>query len=514
MKVSLKILLMLAIVTSSTPSHAQLGDLFRKLGDAVDSVVKKIETSNEETKSESTATETDESKKIVSTEDESKKIVSTEQKNTTNKSNFDPNTLSVDEIKLYVVGKWGSCNDSTIKNGSYIFLDEKKQLNIEFYRDGIRIVSTTLSSIEKIKINNKNLVRLTGRIFQYQSEFYKQTKKSRPIQTVWDIGVQDSLRVVQRTIWESPEIWADGGGPRSEEIKDGRLSNGNQVSAIERCQVISENKKDTNLTNSDGNNNFGIKGFVLGGALPKNIKFNNTITNRLDDGNLVTTVIFDTTILEVPFRGLANLLNDKIAYVLFFDRILDQELSKKEEYTDYFKTTRKLGPLTSYDFSKVSNDLVVLINSSLSNPKGQPKITKKVIDIPIAGICYQYVLLKKLNNNSDKGLETMSSGCNITQKLLEGQCRNCKSTSYEFAWKSKTTDVFVQTIVPESKDMPFAMNYLQITYQDIELQRLLKQINDKQNIQAETQKKKLLDDSKQRELQMNRERDDSRKKDF
>jgi hypothetical protein len=124
------------------------------------------------------------------------------------------------------------------------------------------------------------------------------------------------------------------------------------------------------------------------------------------------------------------------------------------------------------------------------------------------------VLLKKLNNNSDKGLETMSSGCNITQKLLEGQCRNCKSTSYEFAWKSKTTDVFVQTIVPESKDMPFAMNYLQITYQDIELQRLLKQINDKQNIQAETQKKKLLDDSKQRELQMNRERDDSRKKDF
>jgi hypothetical protein len=513
MKVSLKVLLMLAIVTSSTPSHAQLGDLFRKLGDAVDSVVKKIETSNEETKSESITTETDESKKIVSTEDESKKIVSTEQKNTTSKSNFDPNTLSVDEIKLYVVGKWGSCNDSTIKNGSYIFLDEKKQLNQEFYRDGNLIVST-VSSIEKIKINNKNLVRLTGRIFQYQSEFYKQTKKSRPIQTVWDIGVQDSIRVVQRTIWESPEIWAGGGGPRSEEIKDGRLSNGNQVSAIERCQVISENKKDTNLTNSDGNNNFGIKGFVLGGALPKNLKLNSTNTKRLDDGNLVTTVFFDTTILEVPFLGMATLLNDKIASVAFFDKILDQEFSKKEEYTDYFKRTRKLGPLTSFDFSKVSNDLVVLINSSLGNPKGQPKITKKVIDKPIAGVCYQYALAKMINNNSDKGFEGLGTTCNYIQNLVEGQCRNCKSTSYEFAWKSKTTDVFVQTIVPESKDMPYAMNYLQITYQDIELQRLLKQISDKQNIQAETQKKKLLDDAKQRELQMNRERDDRRKKDF
>jgi hypothetical protein len=504
MKVSLKVLLMLAIVTSSTPSHAQLGDFFRKLGDAVDSVVKNIETSGEETKSENASTETDAFEKIVSAE----------QKNTSKKSNFDPNTLSVDEIKVYTVGKWGSCNDSTKKNGTYIFLDEKKQINAEFYRDGNLIVSTTASSVEKININNRNLLRLTGRTFQYQSEFYKQSKQSRPIQTVWDIGVQDSIIVVQRTIWESPEIWAGGGGPKSDEIKDGRLSNGNQVSAIERCQVISENKKDTNLTNSDGNNNFGIKGFVLGGALPKNIKLNSADTKKLDDGNLITTAFFDTTILEVPFIGRAILLNDKIVSVLFLDKILDEEFSKKEEYTDYFKRTRKLGPLTGYDFSKVSNDLVVLINSSLGNPKGQPKITKKVMDRPIAGVCYQYMLLKKINNDSDEGIETVLSACNIIQKLVEGQCRNCKSTNYEFNWKSKTTDVFVQTIVPESKDMPYAMNYLAIFYGDIELRRLLKQVTDKNNIQAETEKKKLLDDAKQREIQMNRERDGRRKKDF
>lgn len=479
----------------NTPSHAQQGDLFRKSGDAVDSVVKKIESASTDI-------------------DESIKNVSTEQKNNSIKSSFDPNTLSVDEIKVYLVGKWGACNDTTQKNGSYMFLDEQKQINSEFYIDGNLTFLGIYSSVEKININNKNLVRITGRIFDYQSEFYKQSKQSRPIQIVWDLGVQESIRVVQRTIWESPEIWPDGGGPRLEVIKDGKHPNGTQARSIERCEVISDDIKDKNLTNSNGNNNFGIKGFVLGASLPKNINIKRTNTVRLADDNVITTVAFETTILEVPFLGTANLLNDKIASVWFFDLITPREFEKKEEYTDFFKRERKLGPLTSYDFSEVSNDLVVLINSSLSNPKGQPKITKVVSDKPLAGICVQYPIWKRLNGDSDKGIETIISSCNFLQKLVESQCRNCKSTGYSFQWKTKATEVEVSTVVPESKDMPFAMNYLFIQYHDRELLKILKQTTDKLGKEVEMQKKKLLDDAKQRDLQMNRARDKKRKNDF
>ena len=512
---SLRVLLMLIAMTLSTPSYAQLGDLFRKLGDAVDSVVKKIESSSDETKSESTSSDESKSENISSQTQETKKISSsTDQKTLTSKLNLDPNKLSTDEIKIYLVGKWGFCNDSAKKNGSYIFLDEKRQLNTEFYRDGNLLVSSTITSIEKITVNNKTLIRTTGRVIQYQSEFYKQNKQSRPIQTVWDLSIQDSIKVMQRTVWESPEIWAGGGGPRSEEIKDGKLSNGTQVSPIERCEVLSDNRKDNNPTNSVENNNFGIKGFVLGGALPKNIKLTSTSKKRLDDGNTITSVNFETTILEIPFTGIAILLNDQIATVFFLDRITIEEFSKKEEYTDYFKRTRKIGPLTSYDFSKVSNDLVILINSSLGNPKGQPKSTKKINDKPIAGVCNQYAIYKQLNDNSERGIEDVARVCNYMQNLIESQCRNCKSTNYEFAWKQKNSDVVLQTIIPESKDMPYTLYYLTIIYNDLDLLKIIKQSTEKDIKQTEIQKKKLLDDAKQREIQMNRERDEKRKKDF
>ena len=94
------------------------------------------------------------------------------------------------------------------------------------------------------------------------------------------------------------------------------------------------------------------------------------------------------------------------------------------------------------------------------------------------------------------------------------QCKNCKSTNYEFAWKSNNSDVLLRTIIPESKDMPYALYYLAITYSDLDLSKKMKDSTEKNIKQTEIQKKKLLDDAKQREIQMNRERDDKRKKDF
>jgi hypothetical protein len=504
MKNSLKVLLMLTAISLSSPSYAQLGDLFRKLGDAVDSVVKNIESSDNETKSESASSVTDDSQKSVSAE----------QKNAANRQSFDPSKLSVDEIKVYVVGKWGFCNDTKQKNGTYIFLDDKKQINSEFYRDGNLLVSTTFSSVEKINTNNKNLVRITGRIFQYQSEFYKQSKQSRPIQTVWDLGVEDSIRVVQRTIWESPEIWADGGGPRVEEIKDGKLSNGNEVSSTERCKEISENRDVKSITNEDTNKNFGIKGFTLRGSLPTNTKITNSNSKQLGNDNVLNTINFETTILEVPFFGIAVLLNNQIAEVYYFDEITVREFQKREEFTNNIVMTRKLGPLTSYDFSKVANDLVLLINSSLNNPKGQPRTSKINHDKSIAGLCFQHSVMKRLNNNSDKGVEQVAAACNTIQNLINKQCRNCKSTEYGFSWKTDTTDVNVLTVVPESKDMPYAMNFLYIGYKDVELVKKLSQLVNAQRNSDDIQKNRILNESKQREQQMNRERDEKRKKDF
>jgi hypothetical protein len=336
MKNSLKVLLMLTAISLSSPSYAQLGDLFRKFGDAVDSVAKNIESSNNETKSESASSVTDDSQKSVSAE----------QKNTANRQSF------------------------------------------------------------------------------------------------------------------------------------------------------------------------GIKGFTLRGSLPTNTKITNSNSKQLGNDNVLNTVNFETTILEVPFFGIAVLLNNQIAEVYYFDEITVREFQKREEFTNNIVMTRKLGPLTSYDFSKVANDLVLLINSSLNNPKGQPRTSKINHDKSIAGLCFQHSVMKRLNNNSDKGVEQIAAACNTIQNLINKQCRNCKSTEYGFSWKTDTTDVNVLTVVPESKDMPYAMNFLYIGYKDIELVKKLSQLVNAQKNSDDIQKNRILNESKQREQQMNRERDEKRKKDF
>lgn len=486
MKKIIKVLIVLIAFSLSMPTHAQLGDLFRKLGDAIDSLGNKPEKPNQ-----------NEQVSKKESEELGASAAQIEKDTSNSQTYFDTKDISIEDIKKYMVGKWGDCNNNSRKNGTFIFIDEKKQLNTEFYRDGNLVVSTTYSLLEKNNSNNKSLLIGTGRIIDFESKYYKEKKLSRPLQTVWDLSTQDSIRVIDRTIWQVPEIMVGGGGPKVIEIKDGKLRNGDEVISYEKCKSINSNAVATSNP-AEINNRFGIKGLRLGGALPdrSEIKVEHDIKEQLDPSNISRKIFFKTTIFEIPFMGVVITLNDQIQSVVFIN-IFDT-LYTKYEYE--YSRTRKVPSLSEYDFGKISNDIVAQINASLGSPKGQPKTSVEKLDKPTPHECViDGIFVGKAQD-----------ACLSHTKLFNQQCRNCIINKYEFDWEKDGAKISIRAQIPDSKDMPFFMNSIIITYHDITLNSKFRQLENLKKSNDDLQKKRNLE----KETQIKNEIYEKRKKDF
>jgi hypothetical protein len=233
-------------------------------------------------------------------------------------------------------------------------------------------------------------------------------------------------------------------------------------------------KCNKNPTSSNKKNQFGINGLILGEEIPSEYvpRYSNPPTT-FNEETAYFASISNLNIAGGPYTAGVFLYNNKIAKVHFYDNFFMTEIVKHEGTVSRFNP--KLPPLTIIDnFSKYSNDIVLNINELLGNPKGQPKIQNRKVDLQEALIVPMMVVTgyktpEQFKNLSATDKEKFNNIFNPIVAILNKQCPKCKSNYYKMDWNIQNIDVEVKISVPEKNDMPFPGYSIQIIYSDKEL---------------------------------------------
>lgn len=167
-------------------------------------------------------------------------------------------------------------------------------------------------------------------------------------------------------------------------VKDGvELSSGQKISNLEKCSTQNNNqiigqvpKPDNSQSNNSKKNSFGIKGIELGGFTPVGFTCKN---DKYFDVTKRKICEGNTTILEVPYVATIVVIEDKVEVVILRDDIWTAE-KKQRQNNDLWIRENKFGKLTIInDFSGYMNDLVKNVVEKIGDPKKTPKIEKKEI---------------------------------------------------------------------------------------------------------------------------------------
>lgn len=504
----MKPLLLFLIITFSTlNANAQLGNLFRKIGDTLDEVSNKL---NEAKKDEENKQNKSESSNEVITKKEELK-------------NEKPIADASSDIKNLLIGRWANpliCQVVTKrKAGTYLFLNNNQDLilqNFDFENSSF-LNETKINKIEPFTKNGKNLVKLSG---VTSDDKQKNMRDDR----TWDItNISNNEIIALDRISNNQNI-----------IKDGiTVSSGKAVPPIIKCNTQDISQLAIQSPKLDDieylkKNSFSIKGIELGGSVPNGFicvkdKFYDVTKKAKCDGKV--------TILETPY--LANLitLNEKVVMAILYDDLWNKEwdnVNGRSSYNkDLWDRQKSFGKLTVVnDFSIYMNDLVKNIIERTGSPKNIPKIVKKEVksidglSASVAiGISSTQSTVKELENKkqlsgkeqdllqeSRRRLSIMSSPYNA----LESLCKSCKSTYYDFSWDIEDYSIKVITTVPIAKDAPFPFYSSVIVYSFKDQERNIQKLTSLEKMFDEEESNNLIDFNKKIEMQKN----EKRKKDF
>jgi hypothetical protein len=501
------LLLFLIITFSALNANAQLGNLFRKIGDTLDEVSNKL---NEAKK--------DEENKQNKSESSNEVIIKKEEL-----KNEKPSADVSSDIKNLLTGRWSYPRNCQVvtkrKSGYYIFLNNNQELIIQVYdnENSKLMIETKINKIETFTKNGRNFVKLLG----FASD--DKQKNMRDDRT-WDITNISNNEISQ---WERNLN-------NQNTVKDGiALDVGKAIPTVIKCntQDISQLAiQSPKLDDIDylKKNSFSIKGIELGGFVPNGFicvkdKFYDVTKKAKCDGKV--------TILETPY--LANLitLNDKVVMAILYDDIWNKEwenVNGRSSYNkDLWDRQKSFGILTVVnDFSIYMNDLVKNIIERTGSPKNIPKIVKKEVksidglSASVAiGISSTQSTVKELENKkqlsskeqdllqeSRRRLSIMSSPYNA----LESLCKSCKSTYYDFSWDIEDYSIKVITTVPVAKDAPFPFYSSVIVYSFKDQERNIQKLTSLEKMFDEEESNNLIDFNKKIEVKKN----ENRKKDF
>ena len=212
-------ILFLIISLCSFNANAQLGDLFRKLGDTIDTVTKKIaEETNNQTKVEPNIKLNEEVKIALSNPGQAINI------------NDFPN----------LIGRWSYpdvCSIADKKSGAYISKNEKQELIIQNFVNSSQLIGESLiNKLEQYSLEGKVYLKLTG-------TFTDKDNKNVNEERVWDITNLSNNKV----------ITVERKYANQHTVKDGLDTNtGQKLSHIERCaaQNIIQTAKAVDLSRS------------------------------------------------------------------------------------------------------------------------------------------------------------------------------------------------------------------------------------------------------------------------
>ena len=477
------IILFFMIALFTFNANAQLGNLFKKIGETIDNASKKIT------------------------------------ENPNNETNDNINKALVDQgkpvkIEEYpqLIGRWSTSDTCAItdkKSGGYLSLSKNGELFGQNYTNtGELFLESTVNKIEKYEVDNKTYLKLTG---TYKDKAGQQLDYL----SVWDItSIENNKFLIYDSVWNNQYS-----------VKEGiLLQTKERLGYIQKCSfqgVINNSsinyagneRVETEKLKESVNKTFGIKGFHLGKEIPSNIITNNKESIIYINGDEKQVKVFETTILGIPYVGHAILLNNKIVNVTFIDHIYSEEIINRNIDVQHIafdrnafllsakekRSYQKLGPL-KYDFAKVVNDTVVSINDTLEKlgKSNKPIIEKKIGDHTKNTFC-----AKGLNND-----------CNFFTKVVQELCQKCPNTVFTFKWEDSSSKVTLVSVIPESKDMPFIMNTVIIDYEDKVLAKRLSDSESKHKNHIDSVKNAQLIEAERRRKQMDEQESKRRKNDF
>ena len=458
-------------------ANAQIGDLFRKLGDVIDGVTTKLTEDNNkiQTKEEENLTNQN-SEKI------SKEFIINGQ-----------NVFISDYPNL--VGIWSSpeyCKLILDKRadayGAQINL-RKNELTIKTFENLTEFIDESLvTNIQKISIDGRIYLKLTG---NYTNSNLKNASETR----IWDItNISNNQFFLIDRVYSNQQIIKNG-----IDIKTGR-----KIGFVEKCQLKNDIQVSEVNNSNKIKNTFGIKNFYLGESPPYGGKCQKS---EFFEETKIQTCEYSTTILEVPYKVTLVIYDGKITSVLLFDNLFAVE-SGNSYNKNIWQQNNTIGKLTSINnFPKYLDDLISSVNAK--NNEIKPIITKNIAD-SMKSLNHIFLTATKAEIELNRSGQNYSKNLqNFMGKLMD-QCKNCKSTIYAIEWKLPSYYVGIDAFVPESKEHPYPFYNVTIVYKDNEFEermanakKLITQLDDKKR-QDQINQEKIIEDLK----------NEKRKKDF
>lgn len=166
------------------------------------------------------------------------------------------------------------------------------------------------------------------------------------------------------------------------------------------------------------------------------------------DNSLFEWCTFETTIFEIPFRGLITSKNGKTTYITFINA--KNDVSNLE---DYYSAGYKVGDQLVTDPFSLGNSIAEKMTQMLGPPTETKKVSQR----------FEETIRKSIGKSDqaiDRALGKFKEKC--------GEC-NLKQTS--FIWKDGDTSVTYSVLIPETKGSlgifsTFAIGYGSETFHD------------------------------------------------
>lgn len=500
---------MLLFLCSSFNANAQLGNLFKKLGDAIDGA---INSSKEAPKED-----------VIKPKESGAQSSTEGTINTTapKRTKYIFSQLSDSDAREYLTGRWGSTSTCDIKNKpAGIYLDwvelredpKKDRHNssdyVPFKSDGkgprptlmVRVFNPTTGKQEKI--------------FYYLTQFEFPLLAGTSTIALTYLGpklTQESLIEYQRN---APAIAIDlSGGILRFVDKNGDLLKESQT-ALEphiKCDVdyILGDISDPSL---NVKNSFGIKGLYLGSPLPNSpyVRCENLV---LLEGHNLKVCGLKTTILGADYFLSVLLLDDKIYKVSMIDLLALRQQARAEKHTSvrYNALENLKKPLTEIkDFPSYLNLLIGNIAEKIGGREGDPTSQKELSDIHEGLDSYAFALREFGSLSPDDKAQFSSILTNITISLPPSSRLN----SYVFGWVKDNYRVDLKAKYPVSKDLPNIYYSVIISYEDTELIAKVKLIKDRKVLSEQQAQQQALEKKKQEIIQMENKKNEVRRQDF
>lgn len=496
MNKQIRYILLFSLYLFTFNSYAQLGELFRRIGNAIDSVTQQngINTNKSESAINNNSISADINANPEKTSENiaSKNIVETN-----------------NPYHEFLIGRWVDPKDKfdcprlDSNFGNHVSKNDSSTLGIITITKDNKVTSETIIESVAFSLGKSDRGLMEEKIYTLKGRRNLiQDNRIVTYEAKWqDVG-GNYMRVVDLKV-DNRHIVIEGDF-RAEKV------------IYYKC----EKTKPVNLTYSREEmikkGIFGIKGLYLGQPVPAEYKKGCATVQRINAN--VGFCYVKLTVMGIDSIARVTFYNDVISSVEITDGITQMEFDSKNLIeNDNLLMGKRFGKLSIIkDFPDFTNDVILNIIESTGDLNNRPTSQSEDIDA-LLGLSNYKLRMRGFKQEKDLNrseLNKYRQNLDILHSKLNSQCNQCKSTFYKFKWNLNSTEIEFNTTVPKSKDDPFPFYSFTIVYHDT---ALIREFSKNAEEIGEENKRKEIEKENER-LQKIKEfegkRNELRKKDF